>query len=45
LSKFRLKRILTNNTVRKSISLLGTFDDPADDAIVVLEKNGKKKEN
>jgi len=43
LSKFRLKRILTNNTVRKSISLLGTFDDPADDAIVVLEKNGKKK--
>lgn len=43
LSKFRLKRILTNNTVRKSISLLGTFDDPADDAIVVLEKNAYRE--
>lgn len=42
LSKFRLKRILSNNSVRKSISLLGTFPDlsDTDDAIVVFEKNG-----
>jgi len=43
LSKFQLKRILTNNSVRKSISLLGTFPDlGTDDAIVVFEKNGIK---
>ncbi|XP_001359051.3 m7GpppX diphosphatase [Drosophila pseudoobscura] len=41
ISKFRLKRILQNNSVRKSIALLGTFPDlsETDDAIVVFEKN------
>ncbi|SPP83154.1 m7GpppX diphosphatase [Drosophila guanche] len=41
ISKFRLKRILNNNSVRKSISLLGTFPDlsETDEAIVVFEKN------
>ncbi|XP_016987739.2 m7GpppX diphosphatase [Drosophila rhopaloa] len=45
LSKFRLKRILTNNSVRKSISLLGTFPDlsETDDAIVVFEKNAYRE--
>ncbi|XP_017082261.1 m7GpppX diphosphatase [Drosophila eugracilis] len=44
LSKFRLKRILTNNSVRKSISLLGTFPDlGTDDAIVVFEKNAYRE--
>ncbi|KAH8295354.1 hypothetical protein KR018_010401 [Drosophila ironensis] len=45
LSKFRLKRILSNNSVRKSISLLGTFPDlsETDDAIVVFEKNAYRE--
>ncbi|EDW53854.1 GM23573 [Drosophila sechellia] len=44
LSKFQLKRILTNNSVRKSISLLGTFPDlGTDDAIVVFEKNAYRE--
>ncbi|EDV43778.1 uncharacterized protein Dana_GF18649 [Drosophila ananassae] len=45
LSKFRLKRILSNNSVRKSISLLGSFPDlsETDDAIVVFEKNAYRE--
>lgn len=44
LTKFRLKRILNNNSKSKSITLLGTFPDlsETDAAIVVFEKNGKE---
>ncbi|XP_037954972.1 m7GpppX diphosphatase [Teleopsis dalmanni] len=40
LQKFKLTRILQNNTVRKSIALLGTFPDlsESDQAIVLFEK-------
>ncbi|XP_068153730.1 m7GpppX diphosphatase [Drosophila tropicalis] len=45
LKKFQLKRILNNNTVRKSIALLGTFPDlsPDNSAIVVFEKNAYRE--
>ncbi|XP_037819880.1 m7GpppX diphosphatase [Lucilia sericata] len=40
LNKFRLQRILNNNTRNKSIALLGNFPDlsPSDKAIVIFEK-------
>lgn len=40
LRKFKLERILQNNTVRKSIALLGKFPDlsQTDQAIVLFEK-------
>ncbi|XP_055902887.1 m7GpppX diphosphatase [Eupeodes corollae] len=41
ISKFKLTKILNNNTVRKSIALLGTFPDisEVDQALVIFEKN------
>ncbi|EDW66976.1 m7GpppX diphosphatase [Drosophila virilis] len=45
LTKFRLKRILNNNSKCKSITLLGTFPDlsETDAAIVVFEKNAYRE--
>ncbi|KAH8359975.1 hypothetical protein KR093_009847 [Drosophila rubida] len=45
LKKFRLKRILNNNSKAKSITLLGTFPDlsESDAAIVVFEKNAYRE--
>ncbi|KAH8312380.1 hypothetical protein KR044_010463 [Drosophila immigrans] len=45
LKKFRLKRILNNNSKAKSITLLGTFPDlsETDAAIVVFEKNAYRE--
>ncbi|ALC46760.1 CG2091 [Drosophila busckii] len=45
LSKFRLNRILNNNSKCKSITLLGTFPDlsETDNAIVVFEKNAYRE--
>ncbi|XP_055853182.1 m7GpppX diphosphatase [Episyrphus balteatus] len=41
ISKLKLTKILNNNTVRKSIALLGTFPDisESDQALVIFEKN------
>ncbi|XP_060645291.1 m7GpppX diphosphatase [Drosophila nasuta] len=45
LKKFKLKRILNNNSKAKSITLLGTFPDlsETDTAIVVFEKNAYRE--
>ncbi|XP_017855862.1 PREDICTED: m7GpppX diphosphatase [Drosophila arizonae] len=45
LTKFHLKRILSNNSKCKSITLLGTFPDisETDAAIVVFEKNAYRE--
>ncbi|XP_017465904.1 PREDICTED: m7GpppX diphosphatase [Rhagoletis zephyria] len=45
LSKFKLTRILQNNTMRKTIALLGSFPDVStvDVAVVLLEKQAFKE--
>lgn len=41
ISKFKLTKILNNNTFRKTIALLGTFPDlsESDQAVIVFERN------
>ncbi|XP_039970829.1 m7GpppX diphosphatase [Bactrocera tryoni] len=45
LAKFKLTRILQNNTLRKTIALLGTFPDVSEDdvAVLLLEKQAFKE--
>uniref|UniRef100_W8B4G5 m7GpppX diphosphatase n=1 Tax=Ceratitis capitata TaxID=7213 RepID=W8B4G5_CERCA len=47
LSKFKLTRILQNNTLRKTIALLGTFPDVSDNdlAVLLLEKQAFKEQD
>lgn len=45
-SKFTLKRILNNNSNRKTICVLGTFEDlSAELALIILEKISFTEEN
>ncbi|XP_030374012.1 m7GpppX diphosphatase [Scaptodrosophila lebanonensis] len=45
LTKFKLKRILNNNSVRKTIALLGTFPDNDESAaaVVIFEKHAYRE--
>ncbi|CAD6991662.1 unnamed protein product [Ceratitis capitata] len=47
LSKFKLTRILQNNTLRKTIALLGTLPDVSDNdlAVLLLEKQAFKEQD
>lgn len=45
ISKFKLTKILSNNTNRKTITVLGSFPDTSetDKAVILLEKNAFKE--
>lgn len=47
LKKFKLSKILSNNTNRKTVVLLGAFPDLSEDdlALVILEKSAFTEEN